>query len=368
MHQKAVVRRVSFPAGRRILVISDVHGHLAFLQGVLKKANFSKNDILILLGDLIEKGPDSLATLRYVMALSKTHTVFNIAGNCDNLVWQFTEDTAPKHESVYRHFLRHWGERSILLQMARAAGMSPTEAEDFPALRALIVSQYADELSFLREMPTILLSDKFLFVHGGVPREDHLEELDAWHCMKYDNFRGQGHVFRRWCIVGHWPVTLYNREIPSANPIVDRDAHIISIDGGCVLKLDGQLNALVIPDGQNEDFSVIAYDGLPTAVALDAQQASEHSINIRWGEHNVTVLEQGDEVSLCRHDASGYQLKILNSYLYRMDGTVKCEDSTDYRLPIEPGDIVSVVAHTSRATLIKKGGVTGWYFGRLSEH
>ena len=65
--------------------------------------------------------------------------------------------------------------------------------------------------------------------------------------MKNDDFRGQGHSFEKYVIVGHWPVTLYHEHIPSAAPIFDWDRKIISIDGGCVLKIDGQLNALILP-------------------------------------------------------------------------------------------------------------------------
>ena len=43
----------------------------------------------------------------------------------------------------------------------------------------------------------------------------------------------------------------------------------------------------------------------------------------------------------------------------------RCEDSTDYRLPVEPGDALSIVRATSRGYLAKKAGVTGWYTGRL---
>ena len=43
----------------------------------------------------------------------------------------------------------------------------------------------------------------------------------------------------------------------------------------------------------------------------------------------------------------------------------RCEDSTDDRLPVEPGDALSIVRATSRGYLAKKAGVTGWYTGRL---
>lgn len=76
----------------------------------------------------------------------------------------------------------------------------------------------------------------------------------------------------------------------------------------------------------------------------------------------MEVLERGEEFSRCRHLESGRELDILNEYL-RFDGGVHCEDSTDYRLPVSPGDRLGVVRATGRGILCKKNGVTGWYFG-----
>lgn len=98
-------------------------------------------------------------------------------------------------------------------------------------------------------------------------------------------------------MVGHWPVTLYDPHIPSAAPLLERERHIASIDGGCVLKLDGQLNALVLPRTAGGAFSWYSYDGLPKATALDPQTAGGDSVNIRWGRNRVEVLERGAELS-----------------------------------------------------------------------
>ena len=67
---KAVVRPIPFPTNGRLLAVSDVHGNLPWLKGLLDKVGFTTDDALVLVGDLIEKGPDSLATLPYVMELS----------------------------------------------------------------------------------------------------------------------------------------------------------------------------------------------------------------------------------------------------------------------------------------------------------
>ena len=50
MSLKAQVRPIDLLPGRRVLVISDIHGNLPLLKGVLRKAGFCKDDILIILG------------------------------------------------------------------------------------------------------------------------------------------------------------------------------------------------------------------------------------------------------------------------------------------------------------------------------
>ena len=368
MARKVRVVRTQLPAGRRVLAISDAHGNLPFFQGALKAAHYTPDDVLVLVGDLVEKGPDSLTMLRAVMELAKQNTVICLNGNCDNLVREFVEEPGAVEDPFYDHYLKVWGERCLLIQMGRAAGLDPRGSEDLPALRRVIREHFAPELAFLAAMPEIMVTPDYLFVHGGVADEEQLEGLDAWRCMKNDDFLSQGHSFRRWCIVGHWPVTLYHPHVPSAAPLLLPDRHIASIDGGCSLKWDGQLNVLELPQTPGGAFHWYAYDGLPTAVALDGQAPSVDSVNVRWGRNVLQVLERREQLSRCRHLETGRELEVLNEYLYHdQDGVTRCEDSTDYCLKIAPGDTVSVVRQLPDRALVKKNGVTGWYFGRLSE-
>lgn len=112
--------------------------------------------------------------------------------------------------------------------------------------------------------------------------------------MKTDDFLGQGHSFDKWVHRGPLAVTLYHPDIQSAAPILLPGRRIASIDGGCVLKLDGQLNALILPQEDSQDFTWTAWDGLPTATALDGQEPSADPLNIRWGRSAVEVLERGE--------------------------------------------------------------------------
>lgn len=351
------------PSGRRVLAVSDIHGNLPFFKGLLEQTDFCPDDILILLGDMLEKGRQSLELLRFIMELQKSHTVYPLCGNCDGLVLRFFEDDSWDTGFFTNYLPAH--PESILRQLADEMGYEAWN--DLPAFRTALRAQYPEIWRWLKELPTILETEQFVFVHGGVPSLEHMEQLDSWKCMKNDNFLGQGHSFSKYVVVGHWPVTLYHPDIPSSAPIIDQAHRIISIDGACVLKVDGQLNALIIPDISRTEVCWQYYDGLPTVTALDAQQASSDPVNIRWGRSKLELLERGEELSLCRHLESGRVMPILNSYLREGPRGLWCEDSTDYYLPVEPGDVLTLVVSTKQGYLCKKDGVTGWYFGRISD-
>lgn len=361
--QTARVAPLELEPGRRTLVVSDIHGNLRLLRGLLDRAAFSPEDTLIVLGDILERHVDSLETLRYLMELSRRRDVRFLLGNCDNLVIDFVDHGGELLDDFFERWTGRLGLRSCLTRMAQLTGTPLRDRRDYPHAREVFRRAFAPELDFLRAMPHILMNDTYLLVHGGVPREEGLEELDAFSCMKNDHFWEQGYTFQRWVIVGHTPVTLYRGDIASAQPIVDRERHIISIDGGCTLKWDGQLNALILPRTPGEEFGLVSYDGLPTVTALDPQDPSPDPVNIRWGRSGLEVLERGEEFCRCRHLETGRELDILTEYIQRREGRTFCEDATDYRLPVSPGDRLGVVRTTSRGLLAKKDGVTGWYFG-----
>lgn len=359
------VKQIELPADRRVFAVSDVHGNPDYLKGLLDKIGFSQDDVLILLGDLVEKGPRSLDTLHDVMELCRTHTVHVLRGNCDLLL--FDEDIPDEWLFNYR---RHWDGHLLMNEFAQLLNINLRSPEDIDPLRQAVKREFPDEVAFLMSLPVILESEHYIFVHGGIPGEESLKDLDklqVWSCTKNDDFLSQGHVFRnKWCVVGHWPATLYREDHPCANPFVCARQQIVSIDGGCSLKRDAQLNALRLPAVPTaEGFTWDSFDTLPTAVALDAQNARDASFNIRFGHNRLEILERGEEFCTCRHLSTGKQVDILTRDIWENKRGVFCEDSSDYVLPVQPGDVLSIVQETSRGWLVKKDGNTGWYTGRL---
>ena len=122
----------------------------------------------------------------------------------------------------------------------------------------------------------------------------------------------------------------------------------------------------MLPPAPGGAFTWFSYDGLPVAVALDAQDEMADAVNIRWGRSRLEVLERGKELCLCRHVESGRVLEVLTDYLREGPEGTFCEDSTDYRPPVAPGERLGVVKVLSHRALVKRKGATGWYFGRLA--
>lgn len=194
---------------------------------------------------------------------------------------------------------------------------------------------------------------------------DSLVGEDAFNVLKNDAFINKNLYFPKYVIVGHWPVTLYGDKIACSNPIVNHNQKIISIDGGCGLKRDGQLNALIIPDINSADFTFSSYDDFPIDIAMTSQEESANSVNIRYTDNKIKILEKGDEFSYVQHITTGYCFYILNNYIYSYSENSTCDDYTDYCLPVKVGDELSVIQKTSRGYLVKKDGISGWYRGKL---
>ena len=360
----ARVAHLELKPGRRILVISDVHGNVPYLEGALRKAGFSDRDELILDGDFLEKGAESLRMLRIVMALCRRGNTHALLGNCDEWSDIFAPDWPEAgDEHVLRYLL--WRKSGLLWDMCNTAGIDPFAMESFGEAKAILHERFREEFDFLASLPHAIEMERFLFAHaaaipGKAPEAHRAEEF-----TRCDHFLTLDRRFDKWVIVGHWPVVLYGEDRVCANPIVDREKKIVSIDGGCVLKDDGQLNCLIIPDRDSEDFDFVAYDPFPERIALDDQAEGGRSYYIRWGDSRVQVLRRGEEFSRCRHVRTGYEMDILTRYLFTDDPVTDCNDCTDYVLPVKAGDRLRIVEETSRGVFCKRGGVSGWYYGGL---
>lgn len=159
---KPILRRIDPRPGRRTLALSDIHGHSEMLAGALAAAGLTPADRLIVCGDLTEKGPDSLGTLRLLMGLSRRMEVHCLLGNCDQRALRALTGN-PADPQAREALCRYIDSRKdwygcLPAEMLRTLGLSP---EDHDALAA-VQQRFASEIAFLKEMPTVLIAPNYV--------------------------------------------------------------------------------------------------------------------------------------------------------------------------------------------------------------
>lgn len=119
-------RTLSLPADRRLIAVSDIHGHLALLRALLEKVHYIPGgDLLFLVGDLVEKGPENLAALRYVQDLCAHGFVYPTMGNVDAFTLSLLDDDSEGNEARFYEYCelrRHFSGSSPFHRGAGRAG------------------------------------------------------------------------------------------------------------------------------------------------------------------------------------------------------------------------------------------------------
>ena len=371
---KLKIERINIEKNRRILVTSDIHGHLSHFKNILEKASFCDDDLLVIVGDIIEKGPESLKTLRYIMKLCERGNVIVLIGNVDAWRLHMINDVSEQGLADlygYISWVRSCNNKNFISfydELTQELGFITQSPEDILKSKDQIKSHFAKELEFLVTLPTILETQNYIFVHGGLHDKstENIGDRNLYDFLKYDNFMSTEQCFSKYVVTGHWPVALYSDKIVQCNPIINNEKKIISLDGGCGIKNYGQLNLLIIPeiDCEISDVYYISHDDLPLFCAKTSQEASTDSINIRFIDNEIRVLEKGEEFSKIKHVSSGRTLDIPTSYVY---DEIHCHEYTDYDLSVNSGDTLSLVKQLSGKYLVKKNGIVGWYYGELEE-
>jgi serine/threonine protein phosphatase 1 len=70
----------------RTLVVGDIHGCLRPFEALLEAVAPKTDDKIILLGDCIDRGPDSAGVIERVLTLCRTHSVTTIKGNHEQMM------------------------------------------------------------------------------------------------------------------------------------------------------------------------------------------------------------------------------------------------------------------------------------------
>jgi serine/threonine protein phosphatase 1 len=134
----------------RIFYLGDVHGCLTALIKLIAKLRLRPGDVVVFVGDLVDKGPDSVGVVRYVRELSEAEngvTVVLVEGN---------------HEDKHRRF-----RKNTEVRPETAANM----ADKTPELVTITAGLSPEDIAFLDSaIPFYSAPDSgVLVVHAGIP-------------------------------------------------------------------------------------------------------------------------------------------------------------------------------------------------------
>ncbi|WP_218280453.1 metallophosphoesterase [Verrucomicrobium spinosum] len=65
----------------RTFAIGDIHGCQTALQVLDEQLNFGTDDVIVTLGDYVDRGPDTCGVIDHLLGLSKRATLVPLRGN-----------------------------------------------------------------------------------------------------------------------------------------------------------------------------------------------------------------------------------------------------------------------------------------------
>ncbi len=352
-----IIKQLEIKKNQRVLITSDIHGNLERFKQMLQRVQFNTDDVLIINGDLTEKGTASLETVRYTYELSKTHEIHIIQGNCETL--QYLDN--PEHFEMLRNYINN-RPQSLIHEMLVAIGVTITPDMNMHEARTLLKLHYPEYIDFLGALPNIIETDVFTLVHAGLEQKSLADQdVDLIQTMPY--FGLVDAEFDKPVIVGHYPVCLYHNQTIDHKPILDVIKNIYSIDGGNVIKDDGQLNVLIYEQGH---FTVDYVDGFDYYSILNHQDGN-NGTHISWMDREVEILDKKPEFIRVKQRSTGNEAWIHESFVDEVKSEV-IDDVTDTVLQLSKHDLFHPLLKTSTGYYGKHNGEVGWYFGALGEY
>lgn len=238
------------------------------------------------------------------------------------------------------------------MEMAEALGIDPAGME-MDEFCHRIRQAFLPELQFLADLPHVLVSPDRIYAHAAIMDEEHFGS-DFREVMTTPFFLHTDKQFSKPVVVGHMPVSEYRNRVIDFSPVFDPARNIWSIDGGNVVKKSGQLNAVIF---QGRNVTTVSADDLEQAVVLkDTDPGVQIPFAMSWNHRDISVLDHAGEQSLVHSDWLRRSFWVPDAFV--QSGSVS--EYTNYRMPAQAGERVSVVLRCQGQVLVKHNSILGW--------
>lgn len=220
----------------RLFAISDIHGCLQQFEALIEKINLTKEDKLIILGDCIDRGPNSLGVVMKIHELKTSgYNIVTLKGNHEDMFLNVIEDS-PSLENLSANHDIH----TLIYN-----GVYKT-LEDYYLANKSTQSTVLNELQNYKLYHIEKLNgQKYLFVHAGiwpnVPLKEQCVDDLLW---IRGQFMKEKHGMPYTVVFGHTPTPTFTK-----NPEIWFDSEHqdkIAIDCGCFFS--GKLACLELPN------------------------------------------------------------------------------------------------------------------------
>lgn len=226
-----------------IYCISDIHGDYIRYTTMLKMIDFSEDDVLYVLGDILDRGNEGMKILLDMMLRPN---VYPILGNHEYMAMQtlkwlsddITEESLATLSSDKIEGINEWLNVGGMTTIDEFRKLSDDEKE--------MVLEYLEEFSLYEEV-TVEGKD-FVLVHAGIdnfsPDKD-MEDYEIYELIFNKPDYSQKYFEDKYLVTGHTPTRFIHDEISghSNNTVFIKNNHI-AIDCGC--GYDGLLGAICL--------------------------------------------------------------------------------------------------------------------------
>lgn len=223
-----------------VYCMADIHGNYEAYQDILKQIHFKDSDTLYVLGDVVDRGPDSIKLLFDMMMRPN---VYPIIGNHEYiglhclrfLSKEITEESIQSLDEGILQGLLEWQEIGGQSTIDEFQHLSKEEKDE--------VLEYLEEFSLYEEVE--VAGNKYVLVHAGLDHFHPERDLDDYELyeMAFSQVDYNKVYFEdKYLVTGHVPTrNILDNSKPDC---IYKANHHIAID--CGSGYDGQLACICL--------------------------------------------------------------------------------------------------------------------------
>lgn len=211
----------------KLFVLSDIHSYFEPMMRALEANGFNRADkshIVVICGDLFDRGPDAVKCFQFVQEMHKEHRLIYICGNHEDLLFDCVNEAAGGN-GVSGHHITN----GTLDTVAQFTELNRVDLINGWANQRKVITDMMPVLEFIGEN-TVDCAEvgDYIFVHGWIPVlvKDNLPmhymqnrvfafdpnwrdaPVEAWYQARWlngmDMCRKYGRVPDKTVVVGHW--------------------------------------------------------------------------------------------------------------------------------------------------------------------